>query len=190
MGNSSISDIIKNRRATPPRLFAKKEISKEVIEQLLESANWAPNHKKTEPWRFKVYTGDSKTKLADEAYSILKSKQAEGYPVALEKIEKFKSTLDRVSVAIAVVVQLDPARRLPEWEEIAAVSMAVQNMWLHATEMELGAFWATPGFLELFDEIMKIQTGQKCLGLFYVGEIMMDYPSPGRGDLAGKVEWM
>jgi len=189
MNTSSISDIIKNRRATPPRLFTKKEISKEVIEQLLESANWAPNHKKTEPWRFKVYQGESKGKLATEAYSILKAKQAEGYSVAPEKMEKFKSTLERVPVAIAIVVQIDRAKRLPEWEEIAAVSMAVQNMWLHATEMELGAFWSTPGFIELFDEVLELQPGQKCLGFFYIGEIMMDYPSPGRDDFAGKVEW-
>uniref|UniRef100_UPI00321770C4 nitroreductase family protein n=1 Tax=uncultured Draconibacterium sp. TaxID=1573823 RepID=UPI00321770C4 len=189
MGNPTISDIIKNRRATPPRLFTKKEIKKEVIYELLESARWAPNHKKTEPWRFKVYRGEAKTKLATDAYSILKSKQAEGYPVAPEKVEKFKSTLERVPVAIAIVLQRDPAQRLPEWEETAAVSMAIQNMWLHATEMKLGAFWATPGFIELFDEILEIQPGQKCLGFFYLGEVLMDYPSPGRSDLVGKVEW-
>ncbi|MDX1285865.1 MAG: nitroreductase family protein, partial [Draconibacterium sp.] len=84
-----ISEIIKNRRATPPRLYAKKEISKEVIEQLLENANWAPNHKKTEPWRFKIYTGESKSKLANEVKALLQSKLAEGYQVAPEKIDKF-----------------------------------------------------------------------------------------------------
>ncbi|MCY1720234.1 nitroreductase [Prolixibacteraceae bacterium Z1-6] len=189
MDNTSISEIIKNRRATPPRLFTKRELAKEVIEQLLESATWAPNHKKTEPWRFKIYTGDAKVKLAAETYAILKEKQAEGYPVAPEKMEKFKSTLDRVPVAIAIIVQYDLARRLPEWEEIAAVSMAVQNMWLHATELGLGAFWATPAFMELFEEVLEIKPGQKCLGFFYLGEIMMDYPSPGRGDLSAKAEW-
>lgn len=185
----SISEIIKNRRATPPRLFAKTEISTKVIDQLLENANWAPNHKKTEPWRFKVYTGDKKNNLANETHKILVEKQEDGYPVAPEKIEKFKSTLERVPVAIAIVLERDAANRLPEWEEVAAVSMAVQNMWLTATEMELGAFWATPVFIDLFNDILEIKEGQKCLGFFYVGEIMMDYPSPGRGNIAAKVEW-
>jgi nitroreductase len=189
MSYTSVSELIKNRRATPPRLFAKKEIQKEVIDQLLENANWAPNHKNTEPWRFKVYTGEAKAKLTVDTLTVLKDKQAGGYSVASEKMEKFKSTMERVPCVIAIVLQRDPANRLSEWEELAAVSMAVQNMWLTATEMGLGAFWATPGFVELFDDVLGIQTGQKCLGFFYVGEIMMDFPSPGRGDVMDKVEW-
>ena len=185
----SVSEIIKKRRATPPRLFAKREVSKEIIEQLLESANWAPNHKKTEPWRFKIYTGDAKAKLAADAKNILLAKQNEGYPVASEKIEKFCSTLERVPVAMAIVLERDKANRLPEWEEVAAVSMSVQNMWLTATELDLAAFWATPPFVELFDDILEITEGQKSLGFFYVGQVMMDYPSPGRGDVERKVEW-
>lgn len=184
-----VSEIIKNRRATPPRLFAKKAISKEVIDLLLESANWAPNHKKTEPWRFKVFTGAAKTALAEKAHSILKIKLDEGLEIAPEKVAKFNSTMERVPVAIAIIMQRDAGNRLPEWEEIAAVSMAVQNMWLHATELNLGAFWATPAFIQLFDEILELKARQKCLGFFYVGEIMMDYPSPGRGEINQKVEW-
>lgn len=189
MRYTSVTEIIKARRATPPGMLMKKEISKEVIEELLENASWAPNHKKTEPWRFKVYTGDSKQKLAEDCYRILEAKHTEGYPVAEDKIAKFVGNLQKVPVAIAIIVQIDPSKRLPEWEEVAAVSMAVQNMWLTTTEKGLGAFWATPGFMELFDEVLEIQSGQKILGFFYVGEIMMDYPSPGRGDVSALTEW-
>ncbi|WP_320111972.1 nitroreductase [Draconibacterium orientale] len=185
----SVTEIIKNRRATPPRLFAKKDLPNGSVEELLRSANWAPNHKKTEPWRFKVYRGEAKAKLAAEAKALLLEKQKEGYPVASEKIEKFASTIERVPIAIAVILQPDSAGRLPEWEEIAAVSMAVQNMWLTATEMELAAFWATPAFIELFDELLELKNNQKSLGFFYVGQVMMDFPSPGRRDWKEKIEW-
>jgi nitroreductase len=185
----NISEIIQNRRATPPRILLKKPVKKEVIEQLLENANWAPNHKKTEPWRFKVFTGKAKAELAKKCGELLREKQALGYEVASEKIEKFETTVNNVPVAIAIILQLDPAKRLPEWEEVAAVSMAVQNMWLTATEMKLGAFWATPAFMELFTDLLEVKQGQKALGFFYVGEVIMDYPSPGRGDLSQKVEW-
>lgn len=185
----SISEIIKDRRATPPRLFSKKELSREIVEQLLENAAWAPNHKKTEPWRFKVYTGAAKAELAATCESVLRKQQAEGYPVSDEKIAKFSDTMVRVPVAIAIVMQTDQAHRLPEWEEVAAVAMAVQNMWLTATEMKLGAFWATPPFVNLLDDVIGLDEGQKTLGFFYVGEVMMDFPSPGRGDIALKTEW-
>lgn len=185
----TITEIIQKRRATPPGLFSKTAIDKTVINQLLENASWAPNHKKTEPWRFVIYSNESKSKLAETCGQILIKAQSEGFTVTSEKIEKFVATLQRVPVVIATIMQLDPGQRLPEWEEVAAVSMAVQNMWLTATEMGLGAFWATPDFMNLFNEVLEIQHGQKLLGFFYVGEIMMDYPSPGRGDLGQKVSW-
>ncbi len=185
----NINDIIKNRRATPPRFLAKNEIPNEIIHQLLENANWAPNHKNTEPWRFKVYTGESKQKLADEIFSLVIGKKELGEQIIIQKVEKFISGLNRVPVVIAIIMERDIAKRVPEWEEIAAVSMAVQNMWLSATAMNLGTFWATPQFLPLLSEILDLNSRQKALGFLYVGEIAMDYPAPGRGDIADKVEW-
>ena len=185
----NINDLIKNRRATPPKFLSKKEIPEEIIQQLLENANWAPTHKNTEPWRFKVYQGEAKRKLAGQVYDLLKSKIEEGEPINQQKIEKLKEALENVPVVIVIVFQRDAAHRIPEWEEIAAVAMAVQNMWLSATQMGLGAFWATPPFLSLLHELFAIQSLQKLLGFFYVGEIALDYPSHGRGDVEAKTEW-
>ena len=185
----NINEIIKNRRATPPRFLAKKEIPTASIQQLLGNANWAPNHKKTEPWRFKVYTGEAKQKLANEIYTLLIEKIELGEPINPQKAEKFKVSLERVPVAIAIILQRDIAERIPEWEELAAVSMAVQNMWLTATAMNLGAFWATPKFSSMLNNILELKQGQKSLGFLYVGEIALDYPSPGREDIEAKVEW-
>ena len=109
--------------------------------------------------------------------------------INLQNVEKFKIGFERVPVAIAIIMERDIAERVPEWEEIAAVSLAVQNMWLSATAMNLGAFWATPQFLPLLNEVLDLKERQKSLGFFYVGEIAMDYPSPGRGDIDDKVEW-
>lgn len=189
MNNKSISELIKNRRATPPRFMAKKAIAEETIQQLLENANWAPNHKKTEPWRFKVYSGAAKNHLASQIYSVLKKQIDAGAEINPQKAEKIKITLENVPVAIVIILERDIAERVPEWEEIAAVSMAVQNMWLTVTAMDLGGFWATPAFLPLLNEVLELKSRQKAMGFFYVGEIAMDYPSPGRGDIATKVEW-
>lgn len=185
----NINDIIKNRRAIPPRFFAKKEVPKATVRQLLENANWAPSHKKTEPWRFQIYSGEAKQKLAEKIYSLFFGKIGSGESISLQKAEKFKAGLERVPMAITIILERDIAERIPEWEEIAAVSMAVQNMWLTATAMDLGAFWATPKILPMLNDILELKPRQKLLGFFYVGYIAMDYPSPGRGDIADKVEW-
>lgn len=189
MDSKNLSDIIKNRRSTPPRFLAKKEISKETIFEILESANWAPNHKKTEPWRFKVYLDNAKLKLSEEIFKLLTKKIESGAEINPQKVEKLKRTLESVPVVIAIILERDVANRIPEWEEIAAVSMAVQNIWLSATAKKLGAFWATPKFLPLLNEILELKPDQKILGFFYIGEIALDYPTPGRGDFANKVEW-
>jgi len=186
---NQLSNLIKNRRATPPRFLAKKEISKEIIKQLLENANWAPTHKNTEPWRFKIFIGEKKQQLASNILSLLNSEIKNGAQLNQQKIEKFTSGIKDVPVAIAIVFERDAAERIPEWEEIAAISMAVQNMWLTATSMGLGAFWSTPDFLPLLNNLLHIKPGQKLLGFFYVGEIAIDYPSPGRGKIEDKTEW-
>lgn len=188
--DSKLNDIIKNRRATPPRFLAKKEVLKEQLEQILENANWAPNHKNTEPWRFNIYQGNTKQKLADKIYVRLIEKINSGEPINPQKVEKLKSTLENVPVAMVIILERDIAERLPEWEELAAVSMAVQNMWLTATDLGLGAFWSTPQFIPLLSDILELQPQQKALGFFYIGHIAMDYPAPGRGDVSAKVRWM
>jgi nitroreductase len=186
---SKLHEIIKSRRATPPKFLAKKKIPKELIQKLLESANWAPNHKNTEPWRFKVYMGEAKQNLSNEIYSLLVEKMESGEMLNPQKVDKFKSSIENVPVAIAIILERDAAERVPEWQEIAAVAMAVQNMWLTVTDLGLGGFWGTPEFLPLLNDIVEIQPRQKLLGFFYVGHIAMDYPGPGRGDIAAKVEW-
>jgi nitroreductase len=185
----NLSEIIRNRRATPPKFLTKKEVEKDLILNLLENANWAPNHKNTEPWRFIVFQGDSKQTLAKSIFNLLEEKQKEGLEVNMQKAVSFRDNLLHVPVAIAIVMQRDIAQRIPEWEEIAAVSMAVQNMWLSATDSGLGAFWATPPFLPLIQPLLELKPIQKLLGFFFVGHIAMDYPSPGRGPVSEKVSW-
>ena len=58
-----IFDLIKQRRSIFPDQYINKHIAKENLEKILEAANWAPTHKKTEPWRFKVLTGRRKEEL-------------------------------------------------------------------------------------------------------------------------------
>ncbi len=58
-----VFDLIKNRRSVFPAQYNDKPIERETIEKILEAANWAPTHKKTEPWRFKVFMNGKKEAL-------------------------------------------------------------------------------------------------------------------------------
>ena len=68
----TLNKIIKERRSIYPASYIKKEIPKDVIEQILENANYAPTHKLTQPWRFTVIREGAKAKLGAELGDIYK----------------------------------------------------------------------------------------------------------------------
>jgi len=43
-------NIIKSRRTITPKDFNGNEVTQDEMRDVLEAANWAPTHKKTEPW--------------------------------------------------------------------------------------------------------------------------------------------
>lgn len=54
------------RRSIFPHEFNGNKIDNSTIIELLENANTAPSHKLTQPWFFKIFSGKSKKKLANE----------------------------------------------------------------------------------------------------------------------------
>lgn len=181
-----IFDLIKNRRSVFPAQYNDKPIAKTDIEKILEAANWAPTHKKTEPWRFKVLMGESKEKLG--LFLSLKYMETEPRPKEF-KVKKIMGNPKRAGAIIAICMQRDPLESLPEWEEIAATAMAVQNMWLCCTEMGIGCYWSSPGSIKYMDEFFEMENGEKCLGLFYMGYYDQELPEVTRGPIKDKVVW-
>ncbi|UFH31286.1 nitroreductase family protein [Chryseobacterium sp. C-71] len=163
-----LKEIIEQRRSIFPKDYAETEISQEIIEEILHSATLAPNHKRTKPWRFKIFEGEEKAKLAFEMQEIYKSMQAP--QVFLEK--KYQDIGFKINKADAVVsIVVNFSGIVPEWEEIAAVSMAVQNMYLTCTANGVGCYWSSPKIVDHLKESLTIEENQKCLGLFYMGNV-------------------
>tara|TARA_B100000767_G_scaffold121000_1_gene115380 strand:+ start:542 stop:1099 length:558 start_codon:yes stop_codon:yes gene_type:complete len=179
-------DTIKSRRSVMPSQFNDLPINDEQINLILEAANWAPTHKKTEPWRFKVLKKQSKNNLGKflaEKYKENTSKfSAFKYNRLVEKTKKS-------SVVILICMQRDPLESIPEWEEIAAVSMSVQNMWLMCTKLNIGSYWSSPKLIDLIHEFTPFHKGEKCLGLFYMGNYDGEINSRIPGSIEEKVTW-
>ena len=172
-----ISEIIKNRRAVFPAQYNNQPISKEEILTILESANWAPTHKRTEPWRFKVFHGTSQVALGKF--------MAETYKETTENFSeftyaKFMDNPVKAGCVIAICMQREPNESLPEWEEIAAMAMAVQNMWLTASSMGIGSYWSTPGLMKYLDKFIEMEEGERCFGFFYMGKYDGELPEGTR----------
>ncbi|MBS9460975.1 nitroreductase [Flagellimonas sp. 389] len=182
-----IFDLIKKRRSVFPAQYNDRPIEKETVERLLEAANWAPTHKKTEPWRFKVVMREKKValgKFLSDKYQEIDSKPKQ------IKIRKLQENPARSGAVIAICMQRDPNESLPEWEELAATAMAVQNMWLCCTEMGLGCYWSSPGLITYMDEFFDLNDGEKCLGFLYMGYYDDAIPPSSRTPIEDKVEWL
>lgn len=183
-------EAVKNRKSVFPQFFTDKPVSEEIIKDLLASANLAPSHKKTEPWRFRVYTGNGRDKLSQtikEVYEAARAPEVRDPKVA----PKFAKKVAQSPVVIAIFLNRDPNDTVPEWEEIAAVAAAVENLWISLAEYDLGGYWSSPGFLcGDYGQWPGTTKNERCLGLFYLGYYdMPELPRP-RGDWDSKVTFI
>ena len=184
-----INEIIRKRRAVFPPMYSGTPIEKEVILEILENANWAPTHKKTEPWRFKIITGKSLERLSKFQGDFYKNHTPEDQ-FSEKKYEKTIRKPLQCACVIAICMQRDPDLRVPEWEEIAAVACAVQNMWLSASAHGIGAYWSTPKSIYAADEFLDLKKGEQCLGFFYMGNYEGEDLPGARSSIESKLVWM
>src|SRR5690606_19904854 len=163
-----LKEIIENRRSTFPKDYTDEEIEESVLAEILSSANFAPNHKKTKPWRFKVFKGQEKADLGNRMAEIYRDTTRP--EVFLEK--KHASISEKALKANAIIaISVNFSGLVHEWEEIAATAMAVQNMYLTASAYNVGAYWSSPGIINHLDEFLGLEENQKCYGLFFLGRI-------------------
>ena len=184
----SVSESIKKRRAIYPSQYKEEDISENDIKEILENANYAPSHRLTQPWFFKVYQNEFKIELANSMVKHFKlSSSVKNIGIKEKKImdKCIKSTC-----IIAIFMNRDLDESVPEWEEIASTAMAVQNMWLTCTEKNIGCYWSTPGYIKSMSNYFNLKQNQKCLGFFYMGRFNHDEKIPSvRNDILGKTEW-
>ncbi|WP_432714222.1 nitroreductase family protein [Pedobacter sp.] len=184
----TITEIIKRRRSVFPVNYTDKEIPVEVIQQLLENANYAPTHKLTEPWRFVIFRGEGKRKLGVVMANIYKECTPSQYFLE-KKYNSITDKINRASCVIALNVELHP-EKLPEWEELAALACAVQNMALTAEALNVGAYWSSPELIAGLGGYLGLQENEKCYGLFYMGYYKELPPPVKRTPIAAKVKWV
>lgn len=187
---SEITEVIRNRRTIYPEQYTSREIHKEIIEDVLNNAIWAPTHGKTQPWRFIVFTKEGRVELSDFLSELYKS-SIEKKDLNEMKFNKLKNRPLNSSVVIAVVMSPDPTGRILELEEIEAVACAVQNMHLTCTAYGIGGFWSTPKLIytDEMKSFLNISLTDKCLGLFYMGYPKIEWPKGQRKPIEYSTSW-
>ena len=162
-----------------------------LIEQVLESATWAPNHRLTEPWRFVVLAGQAREALG----WFMGEQNAARYPAGsteadTERARGARKAL-RAPVVIAVGVEPGIGEKVEEFEEIAAVAAATQNMLLTAHALGLGAKWSSGAIVHdpAVRKWLGLSERGQLLGFLYIGYPAMTSERSIRTPAADLTDW-
>ncbi len=188
---AQISSIIRQRRTFKPKCLSARPVDESIIQEMLENANWAPTHGMTEPWRFRVFAGEARGRLAE----FLAATYKEVTPAESFKQKKYDALLENpllAPIVIAVGMKRQEIEKISELDEIQAVACAVQNMHLTAAAHGVGAFWSTnaAAISQQMRDFMGLGPKDRALGLFYIGYPAGDWPASTRQPIDDKVQWI
>lgn len=179
MTNSAILDFIKSRRsignlvAPPP--------NREQVEQAIEVALSAPDHKDLNPYRFIVLEKQALNTLGT-ALKNAAIAQGETDEKTLKKAENMPL---RAPMIIACVTDFKPHDKVPHWEQIAASSCAVQNLLLALSAQGFATVWRTgplanaPAIKQLFN----VTADNQVIAFVYVGTAVSTIPPRSKIDV-------
>ena len=147
----SCSLLLRSRRSVMPKDLSGEAVSREELERLLEAANWAPTHHRSEPWRFVVIQGSAAISDYLDMVETWYGNNKEDIPDSessklISKVSSLKSLWpERVSHLIVLcMVRQALDYKQAEWEEICSVGCSVQNLHLALTSQPgLAGFWSS-----------------------------------------------
>jgi nitroreductase len=145
----------------------------------------------TQPWRFKVFLEE---KSRQQLAAFLSDVYVKSTPEAAFNTVKFKRMQDRpmqAPVVIAVCMERQKEEKITETDELLAVACAIQNMYLTATAMGLGAFWSTPKAIDTkeMNDFLQLMDKGRCVGLFYMGYPAIEWPKGQRKPIEYLTQW-
>lgn len=177
---------IRTRRTI--KLFTGEAIDRPQVESLLELATWAPNHRRSQPWRFHACDQAAVRALGDR----LVGDPALATVLEPRKAARIRELLAKVGALVLVTWVRNPDP-VVDREDLAATAAAVQNLLLAATAAGLGGFWSTnPG---LAHPLVLGRCGIDTEREGFVGAIWLGHPAespaaPARAGLAERLRWV
>lgn len=134
-----IKDVIKERRSI--RSYKNKEVSSDLIEDILYNGTMAPSAKNKQPWYFVVLEKEFKDKVANLMIDYINQEK--------ESEEKIKYGYNSSVKATAMVIKQAPILVLIFREkdnnwivgDNLSIGACVENMCLRATDLGLGTLW-------------------------------------------------
>jgi nitroreductase len=191
MNPEELNAVMRRRRSVfPDQLEVGKKVDDAIIKEILINATWAPNHGKQEPWHFTVFSGKGLQRLAAFQSELYKQEAGENFKEIT--YTKLQQNPLKASHVIAIGMKRTDNKNIPEIEDIAAVSCAVQNIYLSVTAYGLGGYWTTGGvtYKESAKSFFGLGKEDKLLGFFYIGHVAIPSTGGTRKSIEEKTTWI
>jgi nitroreductase len=177
---NAVAEIIRQRRTV--KQFLPQPISRAVMQELLELAVFAPNHRLTEPWRFYVLNGAARDQLGEIAARITVEKiVASGgeMSVATRKGQEAAATWSAVPTLLYVTALHNDNPEIDE-ENYGAVCCALQNFALAAHAAGIGTSWSSGAVAAApaLHELVGAGADERMVGLIRVGYLDSSLVTP------------
>ncbi len=166
-----VEQAIRERRTH--KAFRPETVPRELLDELLELARWAPNHHLTNPWRFRVVGPGSLGRL----------KHAAG-PEAAAKLDRAPTL-----VAATATTSGDP---IQDEEDLCATACATYAVLLGAHARGLAGYWRTPGVLRTPTgrAALEIPDGERFVALIHLGWPRQQKEAPERAPRSSIVTYL
>lgn len=168
------------RRRTSMFVDRERAVPETLVAELCGLVTWAPNHKKTWPWRFAVFTGDGRARLGD---TMADEMERIGFG---DEAKRAKTRTKYLRTPVTLVVGCAPhENEMLHDENRDAVSAGIQNLLLGATALGLASFWSTPALTQPAPvlELCEFEPDDRLVGMIYLGWAAQDCPPPQRPQL-------
>jgi nitroreductase len=160
-----LSDLVRTRR-TSMIVDQHREVPIEMVTELCQLATWAPNHKKTWPWRFALFTGEGRAVLGDTMANDM-TRADFG-----DEMKRTKTRTKYLRTPAALVVGCTAHDNdMLHAENRDAVAAGIQNLLLGATALGLASFWSTPAMTHpaAVLELCAFEPADRLIGVIYLG---------------------
>jgi nitroreductase len=174
-----VMQLIRQRRSIFPKQYVDNaKVPRQVLDDMLEAASWAPSHHLTQPWHFVVFdTIDERVKLGHFLANHYRT-STEKNPIKAFSSKKYAKKIANAGKSSYVIAVCVKKTRNPQLEEICSVACAVQNMHLMATAHQVGAYWSSSVVFsgpsgkappEVMEFLGVDPSAYLCLGWMFVG---------------------
>lgn len=173
--STELAELIRRRR-TSMLVDKQRDVPHQMIRDLCEIAQWAPNHKRTWPWRFAIADGPARARLGN---TVADAMQAHGD--APDKVDKARTKYLRTPTTL-VVGSAPGDSPLRTAENRDAVAAGIQNLLLTATAQGLASYWGScpKGANDVVADLCGFEPGTHISALIYLGWASATVESPGR----------